>query len=70
MEMTPRQKELYIAIQEFWDENGYGPSVGDLQELLGVKSRNWVYSTMMKLVARGHCTYLKNQHRSIRPVNG
>jgi SOS-response transcriptional repressor LexA len=68
--MTPRQKELYVAIQRFWDQYGHGPSVDELQEMIGAKSRGWVYSTMMKLVERGYCTYLKNQHRSIRPVHG
>ncbi len=68
--MTSRQRELLLAIEEYWREHNQGPSVSDLQKILGVKSRSWVYATMMKLVNRGHCVYLKNQNRSIRPVNG
>lgn len=65
--MTSRQRELYLAIEGYWVEHGRGPSVSDLQRILGIKSRSWVYATMMKLVNRGHCVYLKNQDRSIRP---
>lgn len=68
--MTPRQEQLYRAIQEYWDANDHGPSVSDLQKMIGAKSRSWVHSTMMKLVSRGYCVYLKNQNRSIRPVHG
>ena len=68
--MTPRQEQLYRAIQDYWKTNHHGPSVSDLQRIMGVKSRSWVHDTMIKLVNRGYCVYLKNQTRSIKPIHG
>lgn len=65
--MTPRQKDIYIIIDEFWNKYGFGPSVDDIMEITGDKGRGNVNRIMRKLVELGICKGIKGRARSIRP---
>lgn len=66
--MTPKQKIVFLCIDEFWKKMGYGPSVDDIMRLTGDRGRGNVNRVMRKLVALGVCKHLPGSARSIRPV--
>lgn len=66
--MTPKQKMIFLCIDEFWKKFGYGPSIDDIMMLTGDRGRGNVNRVMKKLVALGVCKGLPNTARSIRPV--
>lgn len=65
--MTPRQKEVYIIIEEWWKEYGYGPSIDDILYMLGKTGRGNVHRMIKRLVEQGHCKKLPDQARTVRP---
>ena len=66
--MTPKQKMVFLCIDEFWKKMGYGPSVDDIMRLTGDRGRGNVNRVMKKLVVLGVCKHLPGSARSIRPV--
>lgn len=66
--MTPRQNEVFLAIDEFWKRFGFGPSVDDIMRLTGAAGRGNVSRICKKLVELGVCKHVPNRARSIRPV--
>lgn len=66
--MTPAQKTVYIAIDEFWKRYGYGPTVDDVMFLTNQRGRGNVYRKMWTLVDLGICKGVKGRPRSIRPA--
>ena len=65
--MTPKQKTIYLAIDEFWKRHGFGPSVDDIMEMTGDRGRGNVSRQMWLLVEFGVCKGVKKRARSIRP---
>jgi SOS-response transcriptional repressor LexA len=65
--MTPVQKEIYMIIETWWKEFGFGPSIDDIMRLTGEKGRGNVCRKMWALVDLGLCKGIKGRHRSIRP---
>lgn len=66
--MTPRQKDIFLVIDEFWKRFGFGPSIDDVMRLTGDKSRSNVHRLMKRLCDIGVCKRVPNRDRSIRPV--
>lgn len=66
--MTPKQKIVFLCIDEFWKKMGYRPSVDDIMRLTGDRGRGNVNRVMRKLVDLGVCKHLPGSARSIRPV--
>lgn len=66
--MTPKQKVVFLCIDEWWKKFGYGPSVDDIMRLTGDRGRGNVNRVMRKLCDLGVCKRLPNSARSIRPV--
>jgi SOS-response transcriptional repressor LexA len=66
--MTPKQKVVFLCIDEWWKRFGYGPSVDDIMRLTGDRGRGNVNRVMRKLCDLGVCKRLPNSARSIRPV--
>ena len=66
--MTPKQKEIFLVIDEWWKKFGYGPSVDDVMMITGDKGRGNVHRVMGRLCDLGVCKRLKGSARSIRPV--
>ena len=65
--MTPRQKDIFLVIDEWWKKFGFGPSVDDIMYITGDKSRSNVSMIMHKLCDLGVCKMNKRRARSIRP---
>ena len=68
VEMTPKQKEIFLVIDEWWNRFGFGPSVDDIMGQTGDKGRGNVKRICDNLVALGICKKVKGKPRSIRPV--
>ena len=66
--MTPVQKEIYMIIESWWQEFGFGPSIDDIIKLTGEKGRGNVSRKMWALVDLGICKGVKGKARSIRPA--
>jgi SOS-response transcriptional repressor LexA len=67
--LTPKQKTIFLIIDEFWRRNGFGPSIDDIMSMTGDKGRGNVARQMWKLVEMGYCKGVKNRARSVRPSN-
>jgi SOS-response transcriptional repressor LexA len=65
--MTPAQKEVFLVIDEWWKRFGFGPSVDDVMQVLGVTGRGNVSRKMRRLVELGVCKGIKGKVRTIRP---
>lgn len=66
--VTPKQKMIFLCIDEYWKKMGYGPSVDDIMMLTGDRGRGNVNRVMRKLCDLGVCKRLPGSARSIRPV--
>lgn len=66
--MTPKQKIIFLCIDEFWKKFGYGPSIDDVMRITGDRGRGNVNRVMKKLCVLGVCKMVPNTARSIRPV--
>lgn len=66
--MTPKQSEVFIFIDEWWNRFGFGPSIDDIMRFTGDKGRGNVARICKKLCEIGVCKRLPNRARSIRPV--
>ena len=67
-EMTPRQRDIFLVIDEWWKRFGFGPSVDDIMSMTGDKGRGNVNRICNKLVELGICKKTGNRARSIRPA--
>jgi SOS-response transcriptional repressor LexA len=65
--MTPRQKEVYMVIDEWWKMYGYGPSIDEVMYQLNVKGRGSVHRMINRLVELGHLKKLPDKARTARP---
>lgn len=65
--MTPRQKEIYMIIDEWWKMYGFGPSIDDVMGQANAKGRGNINRIMRQLIRLGMCKGLPNRARSIRP---
>jgi SOS-response transcriptional repressor LexA len=68
MEMTPKERSIFLAIDEHWKKFGYGPSYEDIMRVTGDKGRGNVYRVIGNLVKLGICKKLPGKDRSVRPV--
>ena len=66
--MTPKQKEIFLVIDEFWKRFGYGPSIDNIMHITGDRSRGNVSRLIGRLCDLGVCKKLPNRARSVRPV--
>lgn len=66
--VTPKQKEIFLVIDEFWKKFGYGPSIDNIMFITGDKSRGNVARLIRRLCELGVCKKLPNRARSVRPV--
>ena len=66
--MTPKQKEIFMVIDSWWNKFGFGPSIDDIMRLTGDKGRGNVARVCKNLVELGICKRVPNRARSIRPT--
>lgn len=65
--MTPKQKTVFLAIDEFWKAYGYGPSVDEIMAITQSTSRGSVNRIMKLLCEANICKRVERRARSIRP---
>lgn len=65
--MTPRQKEVFLVIDEWWKKYGYSPSIDEIMYVLGTKGRGNIHRIINNLVALGALKKLANKQRTVRP---
>ena len=68
MEMTPAQREVFLIVDEWWKQKGFGPSIRDICELRGKGGMGNTSEIIGRLVKLGVLKKLKNGSRSVRPV--
>lgn len=66
--MTPRQNDVYLVIQAWWEKFGFSPSIDEIMRVSGMKSRGSVSRIMAELVRQGACKRIPGKRRTIRPV--
>ena len=66
--MTPAQKEIFLIVDEYWRNFGFGPTIDDIMRLTGERGRGNVARKMQILIEIGVCTGVKGRSRSIRPA--
>ena len=62
--MTPAQKEIFLIVDEFWRNYGFGPTIDDIMRLTGEKGRGNVSRKMGILIDIGVCKGIKGRARS------
>lgn len=66
---TDRQIEVLDTICAFWTVNGYGPSMRELADALGIRSLNGVADHLALLRRRRLVTWEPRKSRTLRAIN-
>ena len=64
--MTEKQEELYMAIKEFIKDNGYAPTVRELNEKTNIKSPATTFAKLIQLKKKGYITFIEGKARTIK----
>ena len=67
-ELTPRQKEVFIFIQEKIQEWGYPPTIREIGKHLGIKSTNGVADHLKALKKKGYLRQNGAKSRTLIPT--
>jgi len=65
--MTEKQRTIFLVIDEWWKRHGYGPSIDDIMYQTGDKGRGNVHRVVKKLCDLGICKRVSKSARSVRP---
>jgi SOS-response transcriptional repressor LexA len=65
--MTEKQRTVFLVIDEYWKNFGYGPSIDDIMYQTGDKGRGNVHRVVKKLCDLGICKRVSKSARSVRP---
>lgn len=65
--MTPKQREIFLVVDEWWKRFGFGPSIDDIMGQTGDKGRGNVARVCKALCDLGICKRIPHRARSIRP---
>jgi SOS-response transcriptional repressor LexA len=68
MDMTPKERNIFIVVDEWWKEFGYGPSIDDIMRNSGDKGRGNVSRVIKNLCELGALKRLPGKDRSVRPA--
>lgn len=68
VEMTPAQKEVFLIIDEWWKQKGFGPSIRDICDIRGKGGMGNTSEIIGRLVKLGVVKKVKGGMRSVRPV--
>jgi len=68
IDMTPKERNVFLAIDQHWKMMGYGPSYDDIMRITGDKSRGNLVRVVNNLCKIGVCKKITNKDRSVRPV--
>lgn len=64
--MTNKQKILYEVIKKFIDENGYSPTVRELNKLTNIKSPSTTFNKLKQLKRQKYISYEAGKSRTIK----
>lgn len=62
---TLRERETLDFIKSFFDEYGYSPTMAEIADGIGIKSRGVVHRYVSALKSSGHISITPNKHRNI-----
>ena len=66
--MTPAQREVFLFIDEYWLQYGFGPSIRDICEFRNNPGLGSTAKIIDRLVRLGVLKRVKGMGRSVRPV--
>lgn len=66
--LTERESEVLNAIIEYIKQNGYGPSVREIGEVVGLKSTSTVHVHLKHLQEKGFIERKENFPRALRVI--
>ncbi len=69
-ELSDRERLIINYITDFYAQNGYSPSVRNIQNALGIRSTATVHSAVNSLVEKHRLLKDARSARSLRPVSG
>ena len=67
-DMTPAQKEVFLVVDEWWRQYGFGPSIRDICRIRGKGGMGNTSEIIERLVKLGVLKKVKGSGRSVRPV--
>jgi SOS-response transcriptional repressor LexA len=68
VEMSPAQREVFLAIDEWWKRFGYSPTVREIAYVTGRSGVSGVHKIVNRLVELGVVKKMEGAGRTIRPV--
>lgn len=66
MTLTARQQQVLDAIRDYRNAHGYGPSLRDVMEPMGISSPNGIMCHLKALQKKGAIEWDRNTARSLR----
>ena len=66
--MTPAQKEVFLVVDEWWKQYGFGPSIRDICEIRKKGGMGNTHEIIKRLVKLGVVKKVSRGQRSVRPV--
>ena len=66
--MTQAQREVFLIVDEWWKQYGFGPSIRDICELRGKGGMGNTHEIVKRLVKLGVVKKVSRGQRSVRPV--
>ena len=66
--MTPAQKEVFLVVDEWWKQYGFGPSIRDICEIRKKGGMGNTSEIIGRLVKLGVLKKVTGAVRSVRPV--
>lgn len=66
--LTERESQVLNAIVDYIKQNGYGPSVREIGEIVGFKSTSTVHVYLKKLQEKGFIERKENFPRALRVI--
>ena len=66
--LTKSEERVYTYLNEYWEQNGYSPSVRDICSALDFASTSTVHLYLSRLEAKGYIEKEEGKSRSLRPT--
>ncbi|RMG31245.1 MAG: transcriptional repressor LexA [Gammaproteobacteria bacterium] len=68
--LTPTQRRLLDFLERYWALHGQAPTLAEMGEALGIRSRGTVHRHVQALVAAGHLRRIPGRKRGLALVRG
>jgi SOS-response transcriptional repressor LexA len=65
--MTPKQSEIFVVVETWWETKGYSPSIDEIMYIIGSKSRSNTSRIIRDLCEMGALKKMPNRRRTLRP---